>query len=104
VLPAGAPHDGLAMLWSVDGFPALVNGDGDRVTSRQREIREIVRNFPDDASISQLRDLGVRTVIVVKARVGGTPFAGAAEAPVDGLDVTRDETDDAVVFRLSPAG
>jgi hypothetical protein len=95
VLPAGPGHDGLARLWSVNGFPEIANNDA---------VAETLVNFPDDASIRLLGDLGVRTVVVVKAEVEGTPFQGVLDADADRFGVSRDETDDAIVFRLSAAG
>ena len=45
--------------------------------------------FPDAASVQVLRDAGVRTVVVHRAAVGGTPWEGAADRSVDGLALTR---------------
>jgi hypothetical protein len=39
--------------------------------------------------VAGLRALGVRSVVVVAARVGGTPFQAALDGPIDGLGVTR---------------
>lgn len=100
VLPTDELTDENVMLWGTDRFPAMVNGGSGFVPNGQAEIRELVQHFPDAASIDRLRRIGVKTVIVVRSRVAGTPYAGAVEAPVDGLDITREETDEAVVFTL----
>ena len=90
------------MVWSTDGFPAIVNGGSGFTPTRLREVREILTNFPDAASIRLLRDMGVRSVVVVKSKVAGTPFAAAADADVIGLGIEREDTDDAVIYRIGP--
>jgi hypothetical protein len=100
VLPTNPVHDEAVMLWSTDGFPAIVNGGSGFTPERQAEVREVTENFPDAASIRLLRDLGVRTVIVLLDRVRGTPYAGAVEADAEGLDIEREETPEAIIFRL----
>jgi hypothetical protein len=88
------------MLWSVNGFPNLVNGVGDRTPPTQREVWEAAKTFPDDSSVNRLRALGVRTVVVVKSLVEGTVYAGAAGAQHTNLDVEREDHPDTVVFHL----
>jgi hypothetical protein len=100
VLPTSPLHDETVMLWSTDGFPAIVNGGSGFTPERQAEIREATENFPDAASIRLLRDLGVRTVVVLLDRVHGTPYAGAIDADAEGLDIEREETPEAIIFRL----
>ena len=100
VLPSGQLEDQAVMLWSTDGFPKLVNGGSGFTPARLDEVRRISQNFPDPASVAYLSDLGVRTVIVLRSKVVGTPWERAADAPVTGLGVTRQEVGDAVVFTL----
>ena len=102
VLPSDQENDEMTMAWSTDGFPAIVNGGSGFIPTRLREAREILTNFPDAASIRLLRDMGVRTVVVVKSKVAGTPFAAAADADVSGLGIEREDTDDAVIYRIGP--
>jgi hypothetical protein len=100
VLPSSQLNDMAVMLWSTDGWPTIVNG-GSGFTPRQLgELREAVKNFPDAESVQYLRDHGIATVIVHKARAVGTPFAGALNVPIDDLDIDREDTPDAVVFHL----
>jgi len=100
VLPTDPLNDMRAMIWSTDGFPKLVNGHSGFTPDQMRELREIGVHFPDEASIEFLRELGVRTVVVVKSTAKRSPFAAAATEPADELDIEREDTPDAVIFRL----
>jgi len=101
VLPSDQLTDMNVMLWSTDKFQPMVNGGSGFVPVRQEQIRQATHTFPDMASVNYLRELGVKAVIVLRGRVAGTPWQGAPDAPVEGLDITREEVDDAVVFHLS---
>jgi hypothetical protein len=100
VLPSDAAGDGDVMLWSTGRYADLVNGAGPLVPDELAATRERVRTFPDAESVDYLRKLGVRTVILLPERAKGTPWERAAEAPVDGLSVTREAAAGAVIFRL----
>lgn len=100
VLPSDGLTDENIMLWTTDRFPALVNGGSGFQPQRQASIREAAKNFPDPASVEMLRALGVRSVVVLRDRVAGTPYQHALDAPTDGLDVTRQEVADGVVYTL----
>jgi hypothetical protein len=102
VLPSDQENDEMTMVWSTEGFPAIVNGGSAFIPTRLREVREILASFPDAASVRLLRDMGVRTVVVVKSKVAGTPFAAAADVEVAGLGIEREDTGDAVIFRIGP--
>jgi hypothetical protein len=80
----------------------MVNGLSGFVPARQSEIRAGTYTFPDASSVDLLRRYGVRTVVVLRDRVAGTPWADAADRSVEGLDITRTEIGDAVVFSLDP--
>ncbi|HEV2088888.1 MAG TPA: hypothetical protein VGR21_11315, partial [Cryptosporangiaceae bacterium] len=101
VLPSDA-RDQMVMLWSTDGFGAVVNGTSGFVPASQAEIRRIAENFPDEASVDYLRDRGVRSVVVLRDHVAGTPYERALTADAAGLQVRRTEYTDGVVFRLDP--
>jgi hypothetical protein len=90
----------MTMGWSTEGFPAIVSGGSGFIPTRLREVREILTSFPDAASIRLLRDLGVRSVVVVKSKVAGTPFAAAVDADVTGLGIEREDAGDAVIYRI----
>jgi len=101
VLPSDPTFDPLVMLWTTDGFPPVVNGLSGFTPASQDEIRAQTAHFPDRASVDLLRRYGVRTVVVLRDRVAGTPWADAPDASVDGLGITRTEIGEAVVFSLS---
>jgi hypothetical protein len=101
VLPSDPFTDNNVMLWSTDGFPQIVNGNSGFPTQRLVDVRQATQSFPDLASIDYLRELGVKTVIVLRPQSAGTPWQAAADAPVEGLNIGREEVGDAVIFRLS---
>jgi hypothetical protein len=100
VLPSDQTLDPLVMLWSTDGFPAMVNGLSGFTPSDQERIRDDTHHFPNAASIALLRGYGVRSVVVLRDRIAGTPWAGAADASIAGLGINRSTIGDAVVYRL----
>jgi hypothetical protein len=102
VLPTDEIRDESVMLWSTDGFPALVNGGSGFVPADLDRTRKTVASFPDVDSITYLRDLGVHTVVLLRSQAAGTAWENAAEQPVDDLGITREEIDDTVVFHLKP--
>lgn len=103
VLPSGQLEDQAVMLWSTDGFPRIVNGGSGFIPARLQELRQAVASFPDPASVAYLRQQNVRTVIILRDQVTGTPWEHSLDMPVDGLGVTRRESGDAVVFTLGAA-
>lgn len=100
VLPSDQMTDALVMLWSTDSFPRMVNGTSGFSPASQAEIRKVTQSFPDRASIETLRRYGVSTVVVLRDRIPGTPWADAADASITGLNIERQEIGDAVVYRL----
>lgn len=102
VLPSDGYFDMTVMLWSTDRFVPMVNGGSSFAPTSQVETRTLSRTFPDAASVERLRAIGVRTVVLLPERAVGTAWQGAATIPVDGLGITREEVDGAVVFRLNP--
>ena len=100
VLPTGATADGVAMLWATDRFPLMVNGSAAFTPARQAAIRQAARRFPDADSVAVLRAIGVRSVVVSRGGVAGTPYEPALRARIDGLPVGRRDTPDAVVYTL----
>jgi hypothetical protein len=100
VLPSDQLTDMNVMLWATDEFPRMVNGGSGFTPVRQEQIRQASQSFPDQSSVTNLRELGVRTVVVLRDRVSGTPWQNAPDAPVEGLDISREEIGNAVVFRL----
>jgi hypothetical protein len=100
VLPSSQGADQHVMLWSTTNFQQVMNGGSGFTTRTEAEARRRTRTFPDAASITYLRGLGVRTVVVLRDQVIGTPWEHAGDVPVDGLGIQREDVDNAVVFRL----
>lgn len=98
-LPSDFYLDPLYMLWSTDGYPRIANGAGSFDPPVLQELRAL-QGFPDAASVDGMRARGIRTVVVHRQTVGGTPWEGAVDRPVAGLGVERREVGDAVVFDL----
>lgn len=100
-LPSTVTGDQVFMLWTTEeGFPAVVNGASGFVPDALEQVRRDVADFPSAASVAALRDLGVRSVVLHPDLARGTPWEAAAQRSVEGLDVTRREVGDAVVFDL----
>jgi hypothetical protein len=112
--PRGQPADGAPqlhlpysmasryVLWSTDGFPPIANGQGSFTPKLTWRIERGAHSFPDRESVSFLRSLGVRTVIVHPALARGTEWAGAALRPVRGLPLRRENSGDVVLYHLAP--
>ncbi|HEY0700888.1 MAG TPA: hypothetical protein VGD43_24155, partial [Micromonospora sp.] len=100
VLPSDQGTDQNVMLWSTTRFQDVVNGGSGFIPLQLTRSREATRTFPDGNSISYLRDIGVKTVVVLRDRVAGTPWENAVNQPVDGLGIEREEIGNTVVFRL----
>ncbi|MEV4493424.1 hypothetical protein AB0K04_25340 [Micromonospora coxensis] len=104
VLPVGGVRDYHVMLWSTDGFPRTVNGFASFTPDSQRRTRDATLGFPDAASVAYLRALGVRTVVLLPPYAAGTPWQDAADRPVDGLGIRREQVADGVRYHLDPSG
>ncbi|HEX4929724.1 MAG TPA: hypothetical protein VFV62_03370, partial [Gaiellaceae bacterium] len=107
VLLADPPHlhlpttfQSVYMYWSTAGFPATVNGFGAFDPVDSMRLREEVTGFPDRRSVTALRALGVRSVLLHVDQVAGTASEDAATKPIAGLWLDRDVIDDVIVFRL----
>jgi hypothetical protein len=89
-LPALTAKENRAyQLESTQGFPEIVNG---RASTNPAVVLNLVRdmaNFPDAATVRELQDYGVRTVILHLGLTEGTPQAGAARRPITGLPLRR---------------
>lgn len=100
VLPSDDNSDLNIMLWSTNGFPEIANGAASVITPARQEVRTLMESFPSAPSVARLRELGVRSVVVVPERLGGTPYQAAATGPVDGLGITREQIGPDLLYRL----
>ena len=67
----------------------MVNG---RASTNPAIVLDLVKHmasFPDAATVRELQDYGVRTVIIHLGLTDGTPQAGAARRPIAGLPLRR---------------
>ncbi|TQS41487.1 hypothetical protein [Cryptosporangium phraense] len=102
VLPSDA-RDQWVMLWSTDGFPKVVNGGSGFTPHSQDDIRQAATQFPSAASVQYFRDLGIKSVLVIREgplSARGTPYENALTADVDGLGILRSDRGDGVLFEL----
>ena len=89
--PAIRACDQHVMLWSTSRFQDVVNG-GSGFTPRQLdEVRRVTQTFPDQASVDYLRELGVRTVVLLRGQARARRGRSPIDAPVDGLGITPQE-------------
>jgi len=88
------------ILWSTDGFPALVNGRSSLNPAFTQHLIERMEPFPDRRTVALLSRLGVRSVVLHTNRVHGTPWRGAARRPIVGLPLARTRLGNLVVYEL----
>jgi len=89
--------------WSIAGFPAIVNGYGAFEPTTLTQLETTLANFPDAASVTALRQLGVRTVLLHPGPATGTVWQDAANRPISGLPLTRSTTGGVIVYHLAPS-
>jgi hypothetical protein len=89
-LPALTAKENRAyQLESTQGFPEIVNG---RASTDPAVVLNLVRdmaNFPDRATVRELQEYGVRTVVLHTGLTLGTPQQTAARKPIGGLPLRR---------------
>jgi hypothetical protein len=114
-LPTDASYDRLYQYWSTAGFPKIWNGNSTFEIPSRNRLRAEMAGFPDRRSVSALRRIGIRTVILHTglARFGLPPTFGgilprdprrAARKPVAGLGIARHPAADGVVVYELGAG
>jgi hypothetical protein len=100
-LPAVTAKENRAyQLASTDGFPDIVNG---RASTNPHTIQTLIRDmatFPDAATVSELQNYGVRTVVLHVGLSEGTPQAGAARKPIAGLPLRSYRLPGLVVYEV----
>ena len=72
VLPSDGNVDQTVMNWSTDRFPSIVNGYSGFTPQLTESLRAAAERLPDPAALEQLRAAGVRTLLVLPARLPGT--------------------------------
>ncbi|MFC0532923.1 hypothetical protein [Phytohabitans kaempferiae] len=100
VLPFNLMYEQNVMLWTTTRFQQVVNGTSGFQPARQTRTREAAETFPDQASVDYLRELGIKTVVLLRDELLGTPWQSAVDLPVDSLGIEREEIGDTIVYRL----
>ncbi len=100
-LPALTAKENRAFqLASTDGFADMVNG---RASTNPAVVLDLVKhmtNFPDAATVHELQEYGVRTVILHLGLTDGTPQAGAARKSIKGLPLSACRLGELVVYEV----
>lgn len=125
-LPTDGLNDRVYMFWSIDGFYPIANGESGFAPSSIVRLRTMMLTFPDAASVTLVRELGVGTVVFHPDMVGYEistlpPLTGEGNAEerlerlraehfrkmitadISGLGITREVREDLVIFRLAGA-
>jgi hypothetical protein len=100
VLPSDEGADLNIMLWSTAGFPTMVNGASSLTTPEHQQLRDLMAQFPSAAAVDRLRQLGIRSVVVLRDRVAGTPYENTVDGQTAGLGVTRTEVGPDVLYTI----
>lgn len=100
VLPFNLTFEQTVMLWSTTRFQPVVNGGSGFTPVRQERTRQAAKSFPDQTSVDYLRGLGVKTVVLLRDELTGTPWQAAVDLPVDSLGIQREEIGDTIVYHL----
>lgn len=104
ILPLETYLDNLALVSATDTFPRMPNGASGIVPDSQDRIVSMTRDFPDAASVAYLRQMGIRTVVVLVGQAGLDGHVTDVGKPIDGLGITRTVVHipyTAYIYRLS---
>jgi hypothetical protein len=100
-LPALTAKENRAyQLASTNGFPDMVNG---RASTNPAVVLDLVKHmasFPDPATVRELQDYGVRSVILHLGLTENTPQAGAARRSIEGLPLSACKLPGLIVYEL----
>jgi hypothetical protein len=78
----------------------MANGTSSVVTPVRQELRDVMQSFPSPQSVAKLRESGIRSVVVVRNRINGTPYGAALSGPIDGLGITRESIGPDVLYTI----
>jgi hypothetical protein len=89
ILPLKTYLDNLVLVSTTDTFPRMPNGASGIVPHSQDLIVSATRTFPDAASVAYLRQMGIRTVVVLAGEPDLDGHVIDVGKPIDGLGITR---------------
>jgi len=78
-LTGPSSEDLTAMMNQVGGWWPLANGASGFAPESYRSLLTVLRTFPDDRSVADLRARGIRTIVFRLANIRGTPWERARE-------------------------
>jgi hypothetical protein len=100
-LPALTAKENRAFqLASTDGFPAMVNGRSSTNPAVVLDLVKHMASFPDAATVRELRNYGVRTVILHLGLTRGTPQQTAARKSIVGLPLSACKLPGLIVYEI----
>ena len=99
-LPFDTISDRTYTYWSIEEFPQIANGMSGFLPREQRRLKETMKRFPDATSVAALQHLGIRTVVLYPELARGTEYRRAGVRSVEGLPVTVERREGAVVFHV----
>jgi hypothetical protein len=100
-LPSTDIVDAVYMLWSVDGFPQIVNGTSGFRPNYITGVRDLSLLFPGPHTTAEFRGVGVRTIVLDRRLVGITPWRVLVGRHARGLPVKEQEVGPWVIYRLA---
>jgi len=102
-LPMGPFDNRRYLVWSTAGFPAMANGRSSLNPPSFAALGRQAARFPDAASVAALRAVGIRTVVLHRAHLEGTPWADWARRPWRALGLSRELREGVVLYGIPPA-
>lgn len=104
VLPSSYPFNPRVMFWTIGTYTPTVNGSNALLPPRQGSIVAHALQIPDAASVSYLRNQGIRSVVVLRNEALDDSARRLLRVQARQLPptVTRIQTSDAVTFVLKP--
>ena len=106
-LPATTAEDNRRyLLWSTDGFPAIVNGRSSIQPEYTADVIAAMNSFPDRESVATLRREGIASVLLHTDRILGSPQGLGLGRPLAGLGLERSRLEGGVIAYevRSPSG
>ncbi|WP_052684826.1 hypothetical protein [Lentzea aerocolonigenes] len=98
ILPLIDNDEFVNLLWSMNDFPKIANGNSGNFPPEYQNIRSATVVFPDDYSLDVLKFYGIRKVLVLKSRPGGEKIAARSVA---GMPLKREESGDVVIYTIT---
>jgi hypothetical protein len=99
-LPTNDFTDGEYAYWGIGRFPKMANAASSVDPQVILDVRSASQAFPDVGSVQFLRRIGVRSVILHRDLVFGTPWQDTGDRSIAGLGIARRDEGALVVYDL----